>query len=57
VASILWSVAGESDRADVNLFTMQYFINYNLGKGWTLATAPVISANWEADSDNTWTIP
>jgi hypothetical protein len=25
--------------------------------GWYLTSAPVITANWEADSDNTWTVP
>jgi hypothetical protein len=25
--------------------------------GWYLTTAPIITANWEADSDNTWTVP
>ena len=57
VISNIWSFAGESDRADVNLLTLQYFVNYNMGNGWAVGTAPVISANWEADSDNTWTIP
>ncbi|MFW2374109.1 MAG: neuromedin U [Gammaproteobacteria bacterium] len=57
VASNLWSIAGDDDRADVNLLTLQYFVNYNLGEGWAIGTAPIISANWEADSDNTWTIP
>ncbi|MEJ2057672.1 MAG: hypothetical protein P8X39_07530 [Desulfofustis sp.] len=41
----------------VSICTWQYFINYNLTKGWYLSTAPIITANWEADSDNTWTIP
>jgi len=31
--------------------------NYNLPDGWDLVTSPVISANWEASSDDTWTIP
>lgn len=57
VASNIWSVAGDGDRDDVNFFTLQYFLNYNLGKGWAIGTAPVITANWEADSDNRWTIP
>ena len=57
VASNIWSVAGDSDREDVNLFTLQYFLNYNIGNGWAVGTVPTISANWEADSDNTWTIP
>ena len=44
---------------DVNLFTWQYFINYNIpnGNGLYLTSAPVMTANWEADSDNRWTIP
>jgi hypothetical protein len=54
--SNVWSVAGSGDD-DVNLFTWQYFINYNLPKGLYLTSAPIITANWEADSDNRWTIP
>lgn len=54
--SNVWSFAGSGDQ-DINLFTWQYFINYNLPKGWYLTSAPIITANWEADSDNTWTIP
>ena len=41
----------------MNLFTWQYFVNYNLDDGLYLTSAPIITANWEADSDNTWTIP
>jgi len=54
--SNIWSVDG-SGANDVNFFTWQYFINYNLANGWYLTTAPIITANWEADSDNTWTVP
>lgn len=57
LASNIWSVAGESDRDDINLFSLQYFVNYNLGKGWAVGTAPTVTANWEADSDNRWTVP
>ena len=57
LASNLWSYAGDSDRADVNQFLFQYFINYNLADGWYLSSAPIITANWEADSGNQWTIP
>ena len=54
--SNVWSFAGSGER-DINLFTWQYFINYNLPKGWYLTSAPIITANWEANSDNTWTVP
>ncbi len=53
----VWSVAGDSDRLDVNQMTLQYFINYNLQKGWFLSMSPIITANWEVDSPNRWTVP
>lgn len=36
---------------------LQYFINYNLKKGWYLAMQPIVTANWEANSGNNWTVP
>jgi hypothetical protein len=57
LAQNLWSFAGDSDRPDVNQMMIQYFINYNLPDGWYLTSSPAITANWEADSDNTWTVP
>jgi hypothetical protein len=54
----LWSFAGDGEREDVSLMTVQPFVNYNFPKGWYVSTSPVITANWEADgSDNTWTVP
>jgi hypothetical protein len=53
----VWSVAGPSDRKAVNQMTLQYFINYNLKKGWYLAMQPIITANWKAASGNIWTVP
>jgi hypothetical protein len=53
----LWSFAGEDDRADVNAMTLQPFLNYNLPKGWYLTSSPLITADWEADNDNRWTVP
>jgi hypothetical protein len=52
--SNVWSFTGDEQ---VNLFTWQYFVNYNLDDGWYLTTSPIITANWEADSDDTWTVP
>jgi len=56
IVSNIWSVAGSGDN-DINLFTLQYFVNYNLDDGWYLITSPINTANWEANSDNTWTVP
>ena len=53
----IWSFAGDHDRDDVNQMLLQYFINYNLPGGWYLTSSPIITANWEADSDNRWTVP
>jgi len=54
--SNVWSTGG-SGKNDVNLFTWQYFINYNMPDGWYLVSAPIITANWEADNGNEWTVP
>ena len=53
----IWSFAGEDKRDDVNQMLIQPFVNYNFSKGWYLTSSPVVTANWEADTDNTWTIP
>jgi len=56
LVSNVWSVGGSGEQ-DINLFTWQYFVNYNMDQGWYLTTAPIITANWEADSDHRWTVP
>jgi len=55
--SNIWSFTDDGDEDEVNLFTWQPFVNYNLDDGWYLTSSPLITANWEADSDNTWTVP
>jgi hypothetical protein len=54
----VWSVAGHSDRDKpaVNQFLLQYFVNYNMKKGWYLTTSPILTANWRATS-GVWTVP
>ncbi|MGD0444532.1 MAG: neuromedin U [Edaphobacter sp.] len=65
----VWSVAGSTHRPHVNQETLQYFINYNLNKGWYLTSAPIVTANWNnkasgdaADGDDNppggrWALP
>lgn len=53
----LWSFDGDSDRVDVNQMLIEPFINYNLANGWYLITDMLITANWDARSDQRWTIP
>lgn len=52
-----WSYAGADDRGDVNFFYSQVFVTRNLNKGWYINSAPIITANWEAESGEQWTIP
>lgn len=55
----IWSVAGSGSRTDVNQLLLQYFVNYNMKKGWYLTTQPIITANWNttATSGGVWTLP
>jgi hypothetical protein len=53
----LWDFAGDSDRKSVSQLLLQPFINYNLDNGWYLLTDMILTANWQADSSNRWTIP
>jgi hypothetical protein len=53
----VWSFAGDDGRPPVHQFLAQYFINYNMPKGWYLTSAPIITANWKAPSGNKWTVP
>ncbi len=57
LVSNAWSVAGKNDRANVNVFTLNWFVNYNMPKGWYLSTAPVILVNWNGTDGNKWTVP
>ncbi len=47
----VFSVAGHHDRADVNQMLFQYFINYNLKKGYYFTFQPTMTFNWKADDD------
>jgi hypothetical protein len=56
-ANHLWSFAGDDDRPDVNLSTIEYFAYYNFGRGWWIGTSPVNTANWETSKNDVWTAP
>ena len=55
----VWSYAGEghNNGNKINSMTLQPFVNYNLDDGWFVASVPIITANWEAPSDQVWTVP
>ena len=53
----VWDFAGDEEAADVNSFQLQYTINYKMGNGYYITSAPIITANWEAESGNQWAVP
>jgi hypothetical protein len=55
--SQLWPLHDAAGDPETNLFTLQPFVNYNFGRGWALAFAPIITANWNATAGNEWTVP
>lgn len=60
VVSQIWDFAesgNDGSEEDISLMVAQPFVNYNLKDGWYLTSAPVITANWEAQSKDEWTVP
>jgi hypothetical protein len=53
----VWSLTGHSNLPDVNQFLLQYFINYNLKKGWYITWQPTLTANWKATNGGRWVVP
>lgn len=53
----VWSVAGESNRTDVNKMLLNLFLVYQLGDGWYVNSAPIITSNWKEETGQRWTVP
>jgi len=54
----VWSYAGKSSREDVSAASLQYFAVYITPSAWQFGVGtPIITANWEADDDDRWTVP
>jgi hypothetical protein len=54
LANNIWAGTGQEK---VNQLTVNPFINYNLSDGWYIASAEIVTANWEAKSGQQWTVP
>lgn len=52
-----WSFAGQQDRPSTNLTAMQLFYFLNFSGGWQVGGTPIISADWEEDSENRFNVP
>jgi hypothetical protein len=60
IGSLFTQVSPMSDTNGdprTNVFSWQYFINYNFGHGWALSSVPTIVANWDAPEGQQWTVP
>lgn len=57
LANNVWSFAGDSERESVNRGLFQYFLVKQLGDGWYVNTAPILTVNWKADSGQRWIVP
>jgi hypothetical protein len=36
---------------------IKYFVNYNMDRGWYIASQPIITADWRANAVNRWMVP
>ena len=54
-----WPIVDDEgdDDPKTDLLVIQPFLNFNFGRGWALGTGPIITANWDADSGQQWTVP
>jgi hypothetical protein len=53
----VWSVTDSNDAAPINQMLLQPFLNYNFTGGTYLTVSPIVTANWEADGGDVWTVP
>lgn len=53
----VWSLTSDERGGSYNNFLFQPFVNYNFPGGTYVNSAPILTANWDADSDNRWTVP
>jgi len=53
----VWSVGSSRSSPAYNNGLMQPFVNYNLGHGTYLVSAPIITVKWLAPGSQRWTVP
>ena len=52
-----WSIGGEHFRQDTNQMNLQPIAAIFFGEGWSLGYSGNILANWNAPSEDVWTVP
>ncbi len=53
----VWSLTGNKQGGSYNNGLIQPFLNYNFKGGLYLTSAPILTVDWTADSNDRWTIP
>jgi len=53
----VWSLSSDKQGGRYNNFLLQPFLNYNFPSGLYLTTSPIVTASWEAESNQRWTVP
>lgn len=53
----IWSVAGSSNRSQVNQLQLEPLFSFNLPRGWYLTSNPTIIADWTQATDRRWLVP
>lgn len=57
LAQNAWGFAGRDQVPNTNNFLLQYFVNYNFKKGWYLTSSPILTADWNMPSSQSWVVP
>lgn len=52
-----WSIGGEHGKPDTNQMNLQPIATLFFGEGWSLGYSGNILANWNAPSEDVWTVP
>jgi len=53
----VWSLTSDQRGGSYSNFLVQPFVNYNFPDGTYINTAPIITADWKAESGQQWTVP
>ena len=57
LANNIWSLSDSGTGGSYNNGLIQPFVNYNFDGGFYITSAPIITANWKAESSQRWTVP
>jgi hypothetical protein len=53
----IWALTNDKHGGYYNNGLIQPFVNYNFKGGLYLVSAPILTVDWTADSNDRWTIP